>query len=88
MLIRGVIYCPASSRFTVSAHSLTHARMLRFTETPSSSHNKVSVMCIRAHEDTSGTPGKKLLLLKKKKCYHFYKCRLFLGSRFQSTVSR
>lgn len=57
MLIQGVIYCPASSRFTVSAHSLTHACMLRFTQTPSSSHNKASVMCIRAHEDTSGRNG-------------------------------
>lgn len=62
MLIQGVIYCPASPCFTVSAHSLTHACMLRFPETPSSSYNKVILMCICAHKDTSVTPRKTALL--------------------------
>lgn len=67
MLIQRVIYCPASTCFTVSAHSLTHACMLCFTETPRSSYNKVSLTCICAHKDTSITPGKKSLLWKTKK---------------------
>lgn len=67
MLIQRVIYCPASTCFTVSAHSLTHACMLCFTETPRSSYNKVNLTCICAHKDTSVTPGKKSLLWKTKK---------------------
>lgn len=67
MLIQRVIYCPASTCFTVSAHSLTHACMLCFTETPRSSYNKVSLTRICAHKDTSITPGKKSLLWKTKK---------------------